>query len=255
MEALFRRLNHYTLIGEAERSALKSVVRRSIRFDPGEDVVTRGEEPEQAFVVAEGWAARHVAFEDGRSQIINFMLPGDLYDLQVFIAESADHSITAITPLEILTVEKDALLTLFDGNSHAGLALWWCALQEEAILREQVVRNGRRSARERVAHILLELHRRAVIAGKAAGDSFTLPVSQALLSDALSLSFVHVNRVIRGFVNDGLLDRKKSTVTILDRETLCEIAAFDDDYLHLDAHPRRLAFPERFHGERREALT
>ena len=90
-----------------------------------------------------------------------------------------------------------------------------------------------------MAHLLLELHRRLLLVGEAAGDEFRLPVSQALIADALGLSFVHVNRVLREFVRDGLIKRGKSSLKLTDRDRLLQIADFSPDYLHLDAYPGR----------------
>jgi len=242
MECLFRRLNYYAAIGEDEQAALAALPYEDETIEAGADIVTHGERPQEAFIVKSGWAARYISLEDGRSQILNFMLPGDMYDLQVFIAGSADHSITALTKADIMRVRRKDILELFAGPTRAGAAFWWATLQEEAILREQIVRNGRRSARERVAHLLLELHRRAVLVGEGAGNEFRMPISQVLIADALGLSFVHVNRVIRSFVNDAFIDRDKTSLVLLDRDALVKIADFSEDYLHLDADPRRLLF-------------
>lgn len=242
MDALFRRLRYYADIGDRELAALKALKGGFEDFASGEDLINRGERPSEAFIVEKGWAARNVTLRDGRSQILNFMLPGDVFDLQVFVADKADHTITAITSVRVFQVERRALLSLFDGGTRAGAAFWWCALQEEAILREQIVRNGRRSARERVAHLILELHRRAIIAGEAEGESFVMPISQALLADALGLSFVHVNRVLRELHHAGCIERNRTILTLKDRARLREIADFDDDYLHIKDNRRRLVY-------------
>lgn len=242
MEALFRRLSYYAAIGSDERDALCELATESEAFQAGEDIVTQGDRPKEAFVVEGGWAARYIALADGRSQILNFMLPGDMYDLQVFVADEADHSIIALTDVTVLHLERRENLALFNGPTRAGAAFWWATLQEEAILREQIVRNGRRSARERVAHLILELHRRAVLVGEGRGNEFRLPISQSVIADALGLSFVHVNRVIRAFVNEKYIERHKNALTLLDRDSLIEIADFSEDYLHLEADPRRLMF-------------
>ncbi len=242
MDSLFRKLRHYAAIGEEERAALAALPVDSASFDAGADIVNRGDEPPEAFVVDRGWAARHLSLEDGRSQVLNFMLPGDVYDLQVFVASDADHSIKAVTAVDVLRIRRRDIVDLFSGPTRAGAAFWWSAVQEEAILREQVVRNGRRTASERIAHLLLELHRRAVISGEGEGNHFRMPISQPLIADALGLSFVHVNRVIRKFVREGYVERDKSSMELIDRDALVRIADFCDDYLHLNADPRRLVF-------------
>ena len=242
MDRLFKKLNYYCEMGADEQAALEAIPFRLANYGPGEDIITRGDDPIDCFIVKQGWAARYISLEDGRSQILNFMLPGDMYDLQVFITDDADHSISAITPLEIMKISQRDILEVFAGPTRAGVAFWWSTLQEEAILREQIVRNGRRTARERIAHLFLELHRRAVIAGEGVEERFRMPISQTHVADALGLSFVHVNRVIREFVRNGLIDREKDMLQITDRSRLLEISGFEGDYLHLSASPNILKF-------------
>lgn len=244
MDALLRRLAHYTEIGDDERGAIKALPVETRSFSTGNDLVSKGEHMPEAFIVKSGWAARYLSFKDGRAQVLNFMLPGDMFDLQVFISNAADHSISALTDVDILCVSRQDIFSLFANGNRAGAAFWWATLQEEAILREQIVRNGRRSARERIAHLLLELHRRAVIVGEGRGNQFRMPISQVLIADALGLSFVHVNRVIRSFERDRLIDRDKSSLELLDRETLIDMADFSEDYLHLDQNRQRLFMHE-----------
>lgn len=244
MKALFRKLSYYADMGDAGESVISAIPSRREKIDSGEDIITRGDDPDEGFVISAGWAARYISLEDGRSQILNFMLPGDMFDLQVFVTDGADHSVMAITDVEVFWISRASVLSVFERDPRAGAAFWWCALQEEAILREQIVRNGRRSARERVAHLLLELRRRATVAGEGDGATFHMPVSQALLADALGLSFVHINRVLREFQKTGCIERTRTELTLLDSARLIEISGFDDDYLHLDVHPRRLSFAE-----------
>src|SRR3546814_17821123 len=108
--------------------------------------------------------------EDGRRQVLDVLMPGDIFDLQVFIATEADHSVMAVTDMELSAFAPMEVLSVLSGHGVLALAFWWATVQEEAILRQQIVRNGRRTARERVAHFLLEFHRRALVeVGSAAG--------------------------------------------------------------------------------------
>ncbi len=126
-------------------------------------------------------------------------MPGDMFDLQVFIAAEADHSVTAITDMTVKTFKAEDLLNIFNLSGRLAQALWWASVQEEAMLREQIVRNGRRNAAERIAHFLLELHRRALIVDEGSGTGFRLPLTQTLIGDALGLTSIHVNRVLKRF--------------------------------------------------------
>lgn len=230
-DAFARRLARHVRLDAEQESALTAVSARERVFDVGDVVVERGDRPTEAFVVCEGWAARTVSLSGERTQIVNFMLPGDLFDLQVLAGGPADHTVRALTPLSIRSVEREEVLRLLAAGSPLAPALWWAVVQEEAILREQVVRNGRRTARERVAHLLLELHERLRSAGLAEEESFVLPVGQAAIADALGLSYVHVSRVLSHLERNGLIARSRGLVTFTDRPEIESMCGFSGSYL------------------------
>src|SRR3546814_20355268 len=76
------------------------------------------------------------------------------------------------------------------------MAFWWTQVQEEAFLREQIVRNGRQTAQERIGHLLLELPRRAQIVDQASADAMPLPLTQTQIADTLGLTPIPTNRVL-----------------------------------------------------------
>lgn len=230
-EALFRRLAHHTALDDEQQAALADVLDEERHYEAGDTIVKRGEQTQTAFAVIEGWGARTMTLSDGRRQIVNFMLPGDLFDLQVFAGEPIDHTVRALTPVTIATVGRDALVGLVHSGSPVAGALWWASVREEAVLREQVVRNGRRSAKERVAHLLLELHHRLYAIGRADADGFEMPVGQAALSDSLGLSYVHVSRVLTWLEREGLIERTRTRVTLADKARLSSLCDFSSLYL------------------------
>jgi hypothetical protein len=63
----------------------------------------------------------------------------------------------------------------------------------------------------------------------------SLPLTQRDLADALSLSSVHVNRVLRQLRIDGLLNFHQGQLEVVDPDALRTAAAFDSTYLHLPA--------------------
>ncbi len=239
---LLRRLRYYSDLEDEASKPLLEMPGRIIDAPRGTDLITAGDEPNHGFVVETGWAIRYSLLSDGRRQVLNVLMPGDIFDLQVFIATEADHSVTAITDMTVKIFKADDLLNIFNTSGRLAQALWWAAVQEEAILREQIVRNGRRNAAERIAHFLLELHRRALIADEGTRDGFRLPLTQSLIGDALGLTSIHVNRILKRFRDQGLIARQGQWIELTDRDKLVELCDFDPSYLHLDAFPRRMRF-------------
>jgi CRP-like cAMP-binding protein len=79
-------------------------------------------------------------------------------------------------PTRIATISRATVLDLFENHPRIGAALWWSALQQNAINRERIVALGRRSARGRVAYMLCELVWRQRAVGLAEDHAIRLPL-------------------------------------------------------------------------------
>ena len=239
-KALLRRISFYADLDEEVRDGVMGLVGVEKRFDRNLDVVNAGQQLDSVLIIKQGWAVRYKTLEDGRRQILNVLVPGDIFDLQVLVAAEADHSVLSITELETLSVEPVEFRRLLTESGKLTLAFWWMQVQEEAFLREQIVRNGQQTARERIGHFLLELHRRVQIIDEGTRDGFRMPLTQTVIADALGLTPIHTNRVLRQLEKDDLLEREKNWVVFRDAARLAEICQFDPSYFHLDAFRMRL---------------
>jgi CRP-like cAMP-binding protein len=109
--------------------------------------------------------------------------------------------------------------------------LFWTAAREAAIYAERLASIGRRSAYERLAHLILELLTRLQAVGLAEGASFRMPLTQEMLADALGLSLQHINRMVRNLREEGLASIEEHTITIHDLDSLARLAGFENLYL------------------------
>jgi CRP-like cAMP-binding protein len=203
------------------------------RFEADADIVRHGDVPRSAFVLTRGMAFRYRLMPDGKRQILTFMIPGDVFGLHAFLLRTMDHSIATLVPTRLATMSRAKVFDLFEHHPRIGAALWWSALQEEAINRERIVALGRRSARGRVAYLLCELVWRQKAVGLAEDHAIRLPLTQLELADTLGLTSVHINRILQGFRRDNLIALAQHRLTLLAVERLQKIAGFNQDYLHL----------------------
>src|SRR3954466_1057897 len=86
-----------------------------------------------------------------------------------------------------------------------GSLLWRDTLIDAAIFREWMVGIGRRSAHQRIAHVLCEMATKLRAVGLNDGHTYPWPVTQQEVGDALGLTTVHVNRVLRDIRAEGLI--------------------------------------------------
>jgi len=239
-KALLRRISFYADLDATDQQVIMDIQGREQHFDKNSEIIDAGQEMDSVLIVKEGWAIRYKTLEDGRRQILNILLPGDFFDLQVLVAAEADHSVKTVTALTGLSVRPAEFRRLLTESGKLTLAFWWMQVQEEAFLREQIVRNGKQTARERIGHFLLELYRRVLITGAGTSDGFRVPLTQTVIADALGLTPIHTNRVLRQLERDGLLARDNGWILFKDEARLAEISQFDSSYFHLDAFRMRL---------------
>lgn len=126
------------------------------------------------------------------------------------------------------------LLDAFSNSPRLATAVLWTASRDEAMVVEHRVGVERRAALERTAHYLLELGARMKLMGFATKNGYDCPLSQYMLADALGLSAVHVNRVLRQLREKGLLTFQKGRVTFDDFDGQVALADFDKTYLDQD---------------------
>ncbi|MGF1594841.1 MAG: Crp/Fnr family transcriptional regulator [Kiloniellaceae bacterium] len=236
--ALGRKLSAVIQLNNAEIDCIEAMRNKTKRIAAGAELVRDGEAFDQTYVVKDGWAIRFKMLSDGRRQILNFALPGDFIGLFSALFDVADHSVTALTELEVHPVDPKSLIEIFGNCPRLGAALAWAAGRDEAILSEQVVRIGRRSAYERTGHIIVELLHRLRLVGEAGQNSFEMPLTQEILADTLGLSAVHVNRTLRRLRENGLLRICGDRVVIGDLARLSDIAEFSPHYVAAEPLPR-----------------
>ncbi|MFQ6550532.1 Crp/Fnr family transcriptional regulator [Aestuariibius sp. 2305UL40-4] len=232
---LVTRLGYYMGVPAADISALDALPYREQRFDRGDVIIARGASINWVVLVTSGWAARSRNTRSGDRQIINILLPGDIVTPDVFVLHRLDHEIEALSTVTIRFLEKPDLQALLERAPGLATALWWAAAQEDSIVREHVVRLGRRNAIERIAHFLLEMHRRLMIVKQADEGAMILPLTQLEIADALGLSNVHVNKTLFKLEDLGHIRRQKTVTQLLNIPALAALCDFDTLYLHLEA--------------------
>lgn len=228
---LARKLGNFVSLSGAELQVLDSLHRRRRRFIAGRDLVHQGQSHAAVYILADGWVCSYKLLPNGSRQIVDFQIPGDFLGLRSVLFRTADHNIEPVTEVEASEVLKSDLLQAFSSTPRLATAMLWAASRDEAMVVEHLVGIGRRDALQRTAHFLLELSARLTLVGCATRDGFACPLKQYHLGDALGLSAVHVNRVLRELREDGLLTFQQGQVTIHDFDRLVDLAEFDRTYL------------------------
>jgi CRP-like cAMP-binding protein len=233
-----QKLSELVELNAKDISALTAAVENGRKYTARQDLIREGDEPGPVFVMLEGWACRYKILPSGTRQIMAFLMPGDCCDLHVNMLAEMDHSIQAITIAKVATIPQAEMRTMLHSHPNIARAMYTAQLIDEGIMRAWIVSMGRRSSIERVSHLLCELYLRARNIGLTNDGRFAFPLSQLVLADALGMTAVHINRVLKKLRQSGAMALSRGSLEILDPAKLIQIAGFDENYLH-----RRLRHP------------
>ncbi len=228
---LTRKLSAFVALSEVELSVLDRLHQRRRSFVAGRDLVHQGQPGQAAYILAAGWVCSYKIQPDGSRQIVDFQVPGDFLGLRSVLLRTSDHSFEPIVDIQAAEVLTADLLEAFAHTPRLAAAILWAASRDEAMVVEHLVGLGRRDAEARTAHFLLELGAKLALVGLGSKAGYACPLTQYHLADALGLSAVHVNRVLRHLREDGLVTFRRGKVTFGDHDRLAALADFDPAYL------------------------
>jgi CRP-like cAMP-binding protein len=188
-------------------------------------------------LILEGCAYRYKVLPDGHRQILAYLLPGDLSDVEFGEDTRADHSVAALIETVVARIPLSQIVAVQVQYPNIQRAFSLILGAERSILRHWLLNVGQRSAVQRVSHFLCEFSSRMIAHGQIeAGQSIRLPLSQAVLADTTGVTTVHVNRVLQQLRRDGLIALRRQQLTILDPVRLARLAEFNEGYLFKERH-------------------
>ena len=229
--ALTRKLAAFVALSEAELDVLARLQRPARLFEAGRDLVQQGQTGQRAFILSSGWVCSYKIQVSGSRHIVDFQIPGDFLGLRSVLLRTSDHGFEPVVDSEASEVLAEDLMQALAEAPRLAAAILWAASRDEAMVVEHLVGIGRRDADARMAHFLLELGSRLALVGLGDAAGYDCPLTQYHLADALGLSAVHVNRVLRQLRERGLVTFREGRVSLEDRAGLIDLAGFDPAYL------------------------
>ena len=193
----------------------------------GKELLHEGDLRHAAYILQSGWGCSFKLLPDGGRQIITFPVPGDCVGLRSTLLRTSDHSFSALTDAVMTRIEASRLEQMFAEFPYLGAAVLWATSRDEAMIVEHLISIGRRSAIERTSHFFLELFDRLKLVGLTSRDEFDCPLNQYALADALGLSTIHVNRVLRQLRERNLMTFKEHRVALHDPAALKALAGYE----------------------------
>ncbi|QEE21711.1 Crp/Fnr family transcriptional regulator [Youhaiella tibetensis] len=222
-----RALPHFRNFTDTELKFVSSFKTGELVAEAGAVILSEGAHSAHLFTLLSGWAFRYKTLEDGRRQILNYLVPGDLVGLQGSVLGEMEHSVETLAPSAFCIFQRSRLPQLFRNHPGLGFDVTWLASREERMLDENLLSVGRRTALERASYLLAFIHERARSVLAPPPARLLIPITQQHVADTLGLSIVHTNKTLRKLAARNLIKWHDRACEVLDVEELKAIAGWD----------------------------
>ncbi|WP_415402258.1 transcriptional regulator FnrL [Tateyamaria sp. SN3-11] len=200
-------------------------------YSAGQTIAMRGDALDVVASVVAGTATLERAIEDGRTQMVGLLLPSD------FIGRpgrgTLQYDVTAVSDVTLCCFQRKPFEALLIEIPHIQERLLEMALDELDAARDWMLLLGRKTAREKIASLLMLIAKRTMNPdGKVLGDTsrIELPISRETMANFLGLTIETVSRQFTGLRKDGVIELDGNrTVRIPDLEALLMETGDDSD--------------------------
>ncbi len=200
-------------------------------------IINQGASIRSIHLVRSGWGCVYRDLSSGERQIIDFPMRCDFVGLRTADGYSYN-TIKTITPMSVYEIPLTSLEETIRQVPRLGMIFIELLSRQRSMLIEHLTNVGCRSAFIRTAHLLLELSDRVKSCGMGEPDSFYCPLTQYQLADALGLTPIHLNRMMRELREEGLITFRNYNVEIINRPRLIEIAEYDGAFMRMSVFGR-----------------
>jgi len=186
-----------------------------LQFDRGAEIVAQGETAKYCFQLVSGCVRTVRLLEDGRRHIGEFLLAGDVFGWEA--ADTHEFAAEAVTPVSLRRIPLSSVEERADKDRVFAQWLRRLVARQVRVTRARLVTLGRKTAAERIASFLLEMHERLQCPGKVV---IQLPMSRADMADYLGLTIETVSRGITELRRNGMIAVERSCFAIRDPHAL-----------------------------------
>jgi CRP-like cAMP-binding protein len=230
--AVITRLRTTSALDDHDVQAVRSLPVVVKHYQPGQAIVRDGDRPAECCLIAKGFCVRSKTTSNGRRQILSIHIPGEIPDLQSLHLNVLDHDLITLTECTLGFISHVFLREITRRRPNVAEIFWRDTLIDAAMFRDWIVNVGQRPAPSRLAHIVIELRERLKVIGQVQGARFEMPLTQEQIGEAMGITPVHANRIVKQLRDDNVLEFQRGSVTVIDEQKLLELADFDGLYLH-----------------------
>lgn len=206
-----------------------SILARSLIFQEGQI-------HDYIYIINSGWGFIYkTVTNSAKRQILRFLLPGDMIGFQTDCKGAMTYSAGTVTDVALSAFPRNKIKPLIRKEPELAIRLLEMGSRDVSLCQNHLMAAGRKSARESIAFVLLELFYRVKFQipeeYSESAQSIVFPITQEDIGDAIGLTNIHVNRIIKELISEGLLLCSKRKLTILKEEELSKLADFSPEMI------------------------
>ena len=149
------------------------------------------------------------------------------------------HSVSTVTDAVFCVYPREKVKPMLMENPEIAVRFIEMWSRDLSLCHNHLMAVGRKKALESITFLLLELFHRTrqqiPDSYQAEDNSIDFPLTQQDIGDAVGMTKIHVNRVMKSLTNDGLIYYHKKKLAILNEEKLSEIAGFNPAMLEVNS--------------------
>ena len=191
----------------------------------GEQIAVRNQVSSDVFVLCAGWAFRYFQLADGRRQILQFLLPGDIFSPMTIFENAFYFSAKALTQVRLSAFARSEILARYAVDSDVQSAIAKAFIAETRDAAELSTALGQLSAQERIAYLVLHLMPRIAARNVIREQRYPFPLRQQHIADAVGLTPVHVSRVFGQLRERRILALSEGVLTVYNLAELEKIGS------------------------------
>jgi CRP-like cAMP-binding protein len=225
------KFGYYINLTEKEKELLSRFEDEKKTFKAGETIHSKGDEFDHLYVIYDGWTIVSSMLDKGLRSIFDIRIQGDFVGFSEMSFTKHLYDFHALTDVTVCPFPKDNLRILFDTAPRLRDVFFLILSREYAVSNERIVSIGRRTAIEKIAHLICEISLRFEMIGAQMRGAFEFPLRQDQIGDILGLTNVHVSRAMKELKKADFIDYNRSTMTIKNKERMLTLSNFNQDFL------------------------
>lgn len=205
-----------TLVFEELEEFTKS--KTTINIKKGENIVTEGHVMNGIYCLKSGKCKLSKLNTNGKSQIIKFLTRGNILGQRSVLSEEPSGlTITALEDMEACFIPKTKIIDAIKENPSFSLQLMKNISHQLNEANTSISMMAQKSVKERLADILLQLHR---IFGEDSEGFIDVKLTREEIANTIGTATESAIRLLSSLKSDGFLEVKGRRIKILDFEAL-----------------------------------